>query len=138
MRKYKLKKVLAICSLSISLLTIGAISTNAASQNFSFSFNSGGTGSAYVDGSANGKFYSLNSGKVYMKVTSFKATGYGDTAVVTLKRQQSGFDANYGSNSIAGTGTFTWDVNTNSSKYYIYARGNDVYTQYDVSGTISN
>lgn len=129
---------MAIFSLSLSILTIGQISANAASQSFSFSFNSGGTGNAYVDGSSNGKFYSLSPSKAYMNVSSFQAKGYGSTAIVTLKRQQSGFDANYGANSISGTGTFSWNVDTTSGKYYLFARGDDIYTQYDVSGTISN
>lgn len=138
MKRIKFKKIVASLLLAGSIISIGSISTNAASARFSFSFNSGGNGGAYVDGSSNGKYYSLNSGIAYMNVSSFSKNGLGTTANVTLKREKRGFDASYGTNSVSGTGKFSWDVDTTSGSYYLFVTGNSSYTQYDVSGTIYN
>lgn len=114
------------------------MNVDAASKDFWCSFNSGGNGNGYVDGSVNGVYYTLNAGTAYMKVTYFHKTGAGTYAKIILKRQQFGFDANYGTKSVNSTGTYSWSVDTYSDKYYLYAYGDQIYTDYTIQGTIYN
>lgn len=86
-----------------------------------------------VDGSKNGEFYTLTSGGVSLDVSSTTASG---DMNVSLRLSQFGFDKECGENTIDGTGTYTWTINTNSSKYYLFAYGGANDTTQTLSGTM--
>lgn len=95
---------------------------------------------AVVDGSKNGQFYSLKSGDVSLVVDSTSAYTKGPAIGVSLRRSRLGFDKEYSTIIINGTGTYQFGkVDTNSSKYYLYAFGSGKVGTYQyVDGKLHN
>lgn len=135
----KVKKGMAMLLMVCTIVGIGQLNVDAASKSFWCNFNSGSNGRAYVDGSSNGVYYTLNAGRVYMNVSSFSKIGSGNYVNITLKRKQWGIDANYGTVSVGTRGTYSWNVDQYSDQYYLFAMGDGaIITEYTVQGTIYN
>ncbi len=146
----KLVKKIASCFWAgvICALILGGtvFAYNPQSVACSFDGDSGGHGG--VDGSSNGKYYSLNTGNVTLvltnKLSNIPGTDYTlpsyRTCNITLFREQSGTDKDFGVKTIeyspnGGTNTTTrWIVDADSSKYYLYITGGQAY-HYDSQGT---
>lgn len=106
----------------------------------SCSFNTGGSGNAYVDGSKNDVYHPLKSGKAALKVTSTTA-GSGQNAInVKLYKKKSGPDEYYGKITITKEQTKKWSKSvTKSNSYYLFVYGNGaVYKSHTLKGKITN
>lgn len=94
------------------------------------------SGAGCVDGSANGVFYTLNSGQVSIEVSDKTGTG---SIGVTLKRSVLGFDPEYGTAYVSDSPTEVYyNVNTNSSSYYLFAFGGNAQTWMSLTGSMHN
>lgn len=88
-----------------------------------------------VNGSNHGWFYYLTGGGASIEVTDTTATG---NMRVSLRRREIGFDVELTTAVINGTGSYWFNTDTESSKYYLYAWGGASGTTQILSGWMHN
>jgi hypothetical protein len=120
-----------------------AFSAYAASNIVSFSLSTG-SGSGFVDGASNGKFYSLTKGTadLAMKDSASCASG---TYYMTLYKYNPlgmGMGTSCGSMTASGAGpnathSKTFTIPSDGNKYYFYVSGSVAYVTFASSGTLS-
>lgn len=143
----KLIKKVARLVLTSTICTLVLVSTAFAydAQSVSFSFDGNGTNTGGVDGSSNGKYYSLTTGNVTLALTNTISGGTstipsdGLECSVILYRERFGADKDYGYRKILYTSegnstTSRWVVDTDSTDYYLYVTGGNAF-HYDSQGT---
>ncbi|KNY30520.1 hypothetical protein [Pseudobacteroides cellulosolvens] len=139
------KLISGLVLLVISLCVFGGTIWAYGDQSTYFLFNGATGGHGEVDGSANGKYYSLTPGNVRLDLvntlTTVPSGFYGTKECwIILKREIDwSIDQSYGTNTIyysqnGYSTTSRWSVDTNSSKYYIYVSGGDPGFSYLSSG----
>ncbi|MDG6878202.1 hypothetical protein ACQR3C_10570 [Clostridium perfringens] len=138
-----IKKLISGALLATTITVFSSITALAAgaSAPFSASFYSGEEAVSYLDGSQNGKYYSLTPGRASLDVTSM----YGKSAVnvsIRLKRFWSS-DMVVDTKEVEWPGHYTFGgVPETSSKYYLFFQCNpsisNTKTQYKITGTVND
>lgn len=135
-----LNRLLSIGTVVAMLLTVLTCGVYAASYSYdtSWSFNSGSNGKAYLDGSSNGRYYSLKAATAYLNLTDASNCATGSYTVSLYKKGTL-------SNTKIGSQKFTssagayhstsFDISTKSDKYYFFITGSGDYKQYAASGS---
>lgn len=119
-----LKKIISTMILSAVILGSTTIVANAekardAGKNISLSYKVYDSGSGMVNGSTNGYYYKLTTGKVHAKISSITSKSIN----LELVRKGTVFNKSYGTKVLSSTGNYVWDVDTDSDKYYFMAWG---------------
>lgn len=131
------------------LLTIGAIVTimlssvvvtsfaTSHSYTTSWSFQSGYNGSAYLDGSRNGVYYTLDAADAYLDLQDAYNCAVG-SYTVGLYKEGTFFNTKIGSNTF-NSAPFavhqgTYSVTSAGNRYYFYIVGTGDYNRYAASG----
>lgn len=132
-----LKKVISTIILSTIVIgsttvVAGASNVRDAGQNISLSYKVFDSGNGMVDGSKNNHFYKLTSGKVHANISSRTSS----SIYLELVRKGTLANKSYGSKQLSSTGKYTWDIDTDSSKYYFLAWGGSRNTTQSVKGTM--
>lgn len=127
----KKKKIIALICL-ILMFSSFAIPTFA-NSNVSFNFNSYEHNQGFIDGSANGIFYSLANRTHVLHVNYKSGSG---TIYATLRRSVAGIDPIYGTASVSSPGSFVLKSGPADSNYYFYATGSQARTYYSLSGEV--
>lgn len=87
---------------------------------FGFSYKKGYA----VDGSKNGKYYSLKKGdNISLNVTSIKGATSASKVAISLRYKQSGFTYIVGTVRLYETGKYSVGQLVNTTNYYLYASG---------------
>ncbi|EGT2191338.1 hypothetical protein ACHM2J_13120 [Clostridium perfringens] len=138
-----LKKIISGVLLATTITVFSSITALAAgaSAPFSADFNSGEKAVSYLDGSQNGKYYSLTPGRASLDVSRMIGHGAVYTSI-RLKRTWSSdmvIDTKY----IEWAGHYTFSgVPETSSKYYLFFQCNpsisQADTQYQIEGTVND
>lgn len=138
-----IKKLFSSILLATTIITFSSITASASgfSKYFSASFNSGSSGTSYLDGSANGKYYTLTPGRASLDVTEMRGHGAVDISI-RLKRFWSS-DMVVDTRRVEWAGHYTFSgVPETSSSYYLFFQCNpsfsEVSTQYNISGTVND
>lgn len=132
------------CSIILSVVIITSLLTSAyaASYYVSFSFNTGGSGNAYVDGYANGKTYNLRNGSATLALTDDSSCFSGGTYRMTLYKHDSwiGLGTYCGTLTAEKTGpnrthSQTFSIPSDGNKYYFYGTGEGTFNNYAAYGS---
>lgn len=132
---------MSICLLVVMVCTISVTVFAYSDQNVSFSFDTFNSGNGFVNGSQTGTYYSLRPVNVAMTVSGFSVTSSIDgqpttgTCIVELLKGSK----SYGTQAISSTSSICrWQVDVDSNRYYLYARGQQpcTYKHFSVTGTM--
>lgn len=137
-----IKKNAKITSAIVALILMITLTLSAfaVSYSVSWSFNTG-SGNAYVDGSANGKFYSLNKGASSLRLEDGSNCAKG-TYYVNLMVKDGPFglwsstvESHEFPAAPGNTHAYTYTIPKNHDKYYLVVTGEGAYTYYEASGS---
>lgn len=137
------KRILSILLITAIFATLLGMCAYAVTYSVGFSFNTGSSGNAYVDGSANGKYYSLSKGTATLRLTDSAGCYSGGSYSVTLYRKNwTGISTKHGTltASTTGSGTYhsqTFNIPSDSDKYYLLAKGQGYFCTYAATGTLT-
>lgn len=141
MRFFKRIKSIRSAVITAGVMSLLLVSSTFAygAQSMSYDFSSGSLGKAFLDGSLNGKYYNLAPGSANLSAKNTEGKG---TLYITLYREKTGIDQNYGTKTISvDTNTNiseSWNVDIDNNKYYLYLKGTGDYITYKGSGTLGN